>query len=532
MSEPYASPIRLADARPSVAPPRDHLEESDCSRAVLSLTATTTAARPLTVVLGPATYDVSFHLPLAPTRPFAATATGAWRVGRAALIAHAGPSPATTRAALVTVARDDLARQLLDLTACGSVTLDGPPVAVGATLCDIVVELATRRWCDLREVVVVGFGDDIAAISGIVCLPNLQAALELMRGAPGVPRCIVVAPCSSPGPRRRQEQLGELLDLAHAREDTGVVSCEPAAPARVLWRLVSHQETLDVTLVGQSGRRLLVPAPAVATTSTRPAPPPRPATSSSPAPRVLVRVLGQVDVIGSATPLGHRPRVTELLTYLALHPEGCSGEALAAAVWPRKRVPPQTLANRLSETRRALGLGHDGSPLLHRQHGRHVLSPEVATDLALFKTSADGCDRRGLEDALRLVRGRPLEGLHDSGWTFLEGFVSDAESAVVTAAGTLCEICLEEADPAGGVWAVRRGLLASPWDEGLYRLLMRAHHAAGNKGGIEAALRSLARALEWEGPPLEGVHPDTARLYEALVRRTPERSRGPVTARG
>ena len=41
-------------------------------------------------------------------------------------------------------------------------------------------------------------------------------------------------------------------------------------------------------------------------------------------------------------------------------------------------------------------------------------------------------------------------------------------------------------------WAARRGLLASPYDERLYRVLMRAADAAGNPAGVDAI---------WKEPP-------------------------------
>ena len=62
-------------------------------------------------------------------------------------------------------------------------------------------------------------------------------------------------------------------------------------------------------------------------------------------------------------------------------------------------------------------------------------------------------------------------------------------------------------------------MLACPWDERLYRLVMRAEDAAGNRAGVEAALRQLARALEADGDPLAAVHPETAALYRSLMNR-------------
>ncbi len=62
---------------------------------------------------------------------------------------------------------------------------------------------------------------------------------------------------------------------------------------------------------------------------------------------------------------------------------------------------------------------------------------------------------------------------------------------------------------------------SAPWDERLYRLLMRAADVTGSRGAVEAALRSLAQALEWQGDPLRAVHPETAALYRQLMAHYP-----------
>jgi len=80
---------------------------------------------------------------------------------------------------------------------------------------------------------------------------------------------------------------------------------------------------------------------------------------------------------------------------------------------------------------------------------------------------------------------------------------------------------LDHGDGGLAHWAALQGLLVSPWDERLYRLLMRAADELGNRGGVDAALRSLALALELEGDPLLGIHPKTSALYRSLTARSP-----------
>jgi hypothetical protein len=119
--------------------------------------------------------------------------------------------------------------------------------------------------------------------------------------------------------------------------------------------------------------------------------------------------------------------------------------------------------------------------------------------------------------ALALVHGRPFEGLARGDWAVFEGFVATIEAAIVGVAVRLSEHLLEEDDPLGAEWAIRHGLLVAPWDERLYRLLMLAADAAGNRGGVESALRALAQALDCPGDPLEIVHRETAALYRRLT---------------
>ena len=68
-------------------------------------------------------------------------------------------------------------------------------------------------------------------------------------------------------------------------------------------------------------------------------------------------------------------------------------------------------------------------------------------------------------------------------------------------------------------WAARRGLLVSPYDERLYRMLMRAADAGGNPAGVEAVMSELIKLVANEIEPLDSVHPSTMDLYRSLTRR-------------
>ena len=54
-----------------------------------------------------------------------------------------------------------------------------------------------------------------------------------------------------------------------------------------------------------------------------------------------------------------------------------------------------------------------------------------------------------------------------------------------------------------------KGSCVSPYDERLYRMLLRTADAAGNPGGVESVMADLVRVVADEVEPIESVHPST-----------------------
>ena len=233
-------------------------------------------------------------------------------------------------------------------------------------------------------------------------------------------------------------------------------------------------------------------------------------------PQVGISVLGPVMMTGTDYPLERHPKLTELVVYLALHPEGATSRNWTTALWPDRRVPGQTVANRLSEARQIVGIASDGRPRLRRNGERHTLV-EFSSDWAQFQLLAKTDSAECWREALLLVRGRPFDELAQGQWVVFEGFLAEIERSISTVALELGTSALRNGDAELAGWAAQQALKACPFDERLHRLLMRSADALGNRGGVEETLRQLALILELEGNPLHGVHPRTAKLYNELT---------------
>ena len=543
-----------------------HLEDTEWSRLALGVATEVLAslripASPDVLQLDPD--SVTVHLPTSepaqwPFNP--GRAANSWTLPHdPRIIASLPVTPAITsaarKAALVTLSEIHGRRSLVDLVAVGSTILKGPLPTVGVKIADIAVELGSRRWSDLETLILVAFDRPMPRIEGTRHTPDIAAALEeltvrSMNGTGLASICVIVPPWASDP---ADPLLGELVRLCERTAGVGVLCCASAKGALCLWELAS-EATGQPTLTFGDGRRIAgldlsglagiavspessqqpkeLAEPGLGPGSSPGSPHGNPwfqiaahadETRFAPTPRTVpieVAVLGNVQVNGAPESFRYRRRLTELVAFLAMHPEGATTDAFATALWPERRVPLQTLANRLSETRRALGIAGDGRPRLRKQGRRHLIV-EAETDWDRFRDLASqgrgpDCWRK----ALALVRGRPFDGLDRGEWAQLEGHMAAVEASVVEVACRLGEHALGRAEAGLAHWAALQGLLVSPWDERLYRLWMRAADALGNRGGVDAALRSLALALELEGDPLLGIHPETSALYRSLTSRS------------
>jgi DNA-binding SARP family transcriptional activator len=235
-------------------------------------------------------------------------------------------------------------------------------------------------------------------------------------------------------------------------------------------------------------------------------------------PAIEILVLGPVQVIGAARPFT-RAWSLELVVYLAMHPGGATSDQWATHLWPSRSMAQASLHSTASAARRALGSTATGEDHLPRSHGRLALGPGVATDWDHFTRLSNSGDPSAWKQALELVRGRPFDGLRSTDWAVFSHVQANIESVVVDVSVRRCEHCLESVDPAGAEWAARQGLLVSPYDERLYRILMRAAYQAGNLAGVDSAMAELLQLVGGEVEPYDSVHPETYDLYRSLSRR-------------
>jgi DNA-binding SARP family transcriptional activator len=523
------------------------------------------------VQLGPATLEILLREPAdsAPP-PFAASDQGrSWTLPRQVpvreLEAAAGdavdPLPA-----LVTIGSSDAGQLLVNLEAAGLTALAGAPTATRPLLHAIAVELATAASSGFGQILLVGFDSELDPLERVQHVDRLEDALPALerqarevadlisqRGCGSVlggrvagvaadswaPTVVLAADPPTPGSLQRLAEVtsdprGSTVaavlvgdtPAAHWRLDVGDQLVRiPGLDLEVHPQRLTEQEyAAIVELLRTASDVHGVDAAAPPYDQVQPPPPAVLATTDEAAtpPAVEVGVLGRVEVRG--VPKIERAKSIELIVYLALHHQGVDGEQLWEALWPDKPINRGTLHTTVTAARTGLGRAPDGSRYLpNAGDGLYRLSPAVSLDWDRFRAlvragQAGGPDAAGLlHQALELVRGRPLDSPASRSYEWAVVHRTEMETVIAETAERLGMLHLDAGDPEQANWAARRGLAASPYDERLYRVLMRAAHAAGNPAGVEALWQELLAVLDTDLDLVdEDLHPDTIALYTSL----------------
>ncbi|HLX88163.1 MAG TPA: bacterial transcriptional activator domain-containing protein [Acidimicrobiales bacterium] len=480
--------------------------------------------------------------------------------------------------ALVTLGGTGRTKLLVDLEQMGSVALEGSDA--GRLLENMIVELCSLPWSETTDLVVVGFPSQLQGFDRVRQAPSVAALVREVKArlaarpvvsSPGATRIsderwthdeasldpLVIA-CLAASAEEEPRALDELLDLVtDGGAGLAVVLAGRSSQAR--WRVVADGGPLELSgpsddagapasqqsgILQEAHGQFVAPvippaflskADALVAVTNSPAVAAPAGTPSSLAMKgvrrgsgltsdhsaeVEVRMLGPIGVIGAAKPFS-RAWALELVVYLATHPStGATNEQWQTALWPDKLLAPATLHSIASSARRALGVAQDGRDHLPRSHGRLCLGPSVSSDWARFQELSRSDDADDWEDALAMVRGRPFLGMRSQDWAILEGISATIEATVVDLATRFAEGRIVHGDFARSELAVRQALRIAPYDERLYRVLLRTADAAGNPAGIETVMSELLTLVAEDVEPFDAVHPETWDLYRSLSRRS------------
>jgi hypothetical protein len=216
----------------------------------------------------------------------------------------------------------------------------------------------------------------------------------------------------------------------------------------------------------------------------------------------------------SATAGTKARRVVELLVYLAAHDGSASRGQWLTDISPDKALSDGYIRNLVLLTRRSLEAVTGEPDLLayDRSTQRLTLAESICTDWTMFRSLAASGEPEGLRSALSLVRGAPF-GSNPEPWTSAGGLCYVIVDDITDAAAGLGEHTLGFGEPQLATWAARQGQLANRYDQGLWRILLRA---ATENNSLQRTWHELCDLLAIDGDVTADLDPGTADLYNAL----------------
>lgn len=467
---------------------------------------------------------------------------------------------------LVSIGTDDTGRVLVDLEAAhGLIAVTGPEAMVSSALAAIAVELATNRWSDRMQVILIGFGDELGTLapqrltsvrSLEEVLPALEARAEEVEAAmagSGVGSVLVGRSLSAdqdtwaphyvimavPPTPYEQERLLAVARVRHAAA-AGYLVAGDVPGATWTWE-VTNDGRLLVSPLGFDVQAQLLPARQQAAVAdlvyaatldegvalSRPSLDDAPAAQLVPGSEMQVEIslLGPLSVRAPGVIEPDRVALaTELVAYLAAHPGGVHPNVLTAALWPRG-VTAEVRDAALARAAEWLGADSIGRPHLATDaSGRLRLGSGVRVDWHVFRAlvahadqaeASGGLDEAGyLARAMALVSGQLLDGRDPGRYTWLatDDLEYEVSAQVADAAHRLCERRLAAGDAYEAAEAARAGLRLAFNDELLWRDLLRAAQATGQEQVIRAVVDEVCARTA-----LDEVMPRMAPETEALI---------------
>ena len=501
------------------------------------------ASAPLPAVYAVTLDDTSVTLRLAPSAP---TPLGEWQTSDDGatwtrdlfdpnddLEAETSPYPA-----LVSLGVDEEGRDVLvDLEAAGGVVaIDGDPNVASEVAAAIALQSGTAAWATDVRVTASGLPDGLAGVGDhrIRIVGDLASEIDTLEGGLEAIRSDVLTGRVG----RRSAVASQLVVVGHLTGDettdrlVGLTGPERQSLSVVLagghraarWTLqvdssghlrldelgitvtanrIGHDQVAGIAALFEAARQ--PDRPDDGGQVKIPEPLRRVDDSSWTTASRRVGVLGALAVTGAtAADDARSDQLVELVTYLAMNPQGVHPNVLAGVLWPRGVTPD--VSNAAVERARAwLGDDVQGHAYLREDaEGRLSLSEAVVCDWdavrSLFLRARAAGSRRDevelLRRGLQLVRGESFTGIPEGryAWVAQNDLERTIRRVVVASAHRLVDL-LGDDDPGGASAAAEAGLRVDPASQLLWRDLLRASYATDHQAGVRRTLDAMGRPL-------------------------------------
>jgi hypothetical protein len=442
---------------------------------------------------------------------------------------------------LATVGQSAVGAVLVNVNRYRSIHITVHPDRVEGILAAMATELAGTTSPMGTAVVAVGFGYGLVdRLEGGVVVDDLDEATATTR--PDEKAIVLVDP---------QSTTDQLLDSVRGRENVRLVTAGPVAPEDTVLILDPEHPSLEDQLLApvqpsqvtddsleavqtlfelaEEDQDATAHHGGKANEAHRPS-------ESAPVGEVMIGLLGEpmisvgdgdlLDLVGAVSPTAGTKarRVVELLIYLAAHGGTATRGEWLTDISPDKALSDGYVRNLVLLTRRSLEAITGDPDLLayDKATQRFSLAERVTTDWKQFQSATSIGEPVRLRTALGLVRGVPF-GVDPDPWTSAGGFSYVVGDAITDASLALGELALEDGDPRLAAWTARQGQLANRYDQGLWRILLRA---AGDDAACQQIWNELHALLAVDGDPIDDLEPATLNLYGSLS--TPRRAASEV----
>lgn len=441
--------------------------------------------------------------------------------------------------ALVSLGVDDDGRDVLvDLEAAGGVVaIDGDPHVASEVAAAIALQSGTAAWATDMRVTASGLPDGLAGVGDhrIRIVGDLAPEIDTLESGLEAIRADVLTGRVG----RRSTLPSQLVIVGHHTEDqttdrlVGLTGPERQSLSVVLagghraarWTLqvdssghlrldelgitvtanrIGHDQVVGIAALFEAARQPDNPDDGGQVTIPEPLRQVDDASWTTASRRV--GVLGTIAVTGGTAADDDRgEQLVELVTYLAMHPQGVHPNVLAGVLWPRG-VTLDVSAAAVQRARAWLGDDVQGHAYLREDaEGRLSLSDAVVCDWdavrSLFLRARGAGSRRDevelLRRGLQLVRGESFAGIPEGryGWVAQNDLERTIRRVVVASAHRLVDLLADDDDPGGASAAAEAGLRVDPASQLLWRDLLRARYSTDGQAGVRRSLDAMGRPL-------------------------------------